>query len=367
MTISRCLRAICALFTATTAGVLSAQSPAPAKDSITKYFTYAIPAMPGLTFIGSTSEKIARPTSVKDIVTTFANGVDESGKLLQGLAVELGTGLLTRGMDQAEYRTFGGFIRANTALSIGTIKAAGDSASTNLGVGLRVVILNRADPGTRRDTITEQSLLVCIKPPIYDPNGGEIWKQKPVIECHNKAVKADSMRKVAWAAAHWNAWSIGVAGATGVQFAGSEFSRHRGMGFGGSAVIAAPLCLDESKRDGLCQYGQWMVQASHESRDSLSAKEKQGERTAVGARVNLGSERAGFFFEYLAVQFGKVGSTPARTASEWSTGVEWRATDDIWLSTGVGTRYDIAAGKEKVVLLGGLRLHTYSKRKFATH
>lgn len=344
--------------------VVATTATAQNDTQLTKIISYATPASPALALIGGSADKISRPTSAKDIATSFANAVNESGKVVQGLAVEFGSGLLARQMDRETYRSVPGFIRANMAFSIGSAKVAGDSSSTNLALGVRATLLNHADPFFRRGATVVADLLGCLR--LGDPNSSEpIGKQKPVRGCYDKVAAADSADQAKWEVEHWNAWSVGIASAYATQLKGSEFGNTSRFGWTASAVVAAPLCFSDDNRAGMCKNGQWFFQLAHDARDSLSKTDVELDRTSLGTRLNLGTDRVGFFAEYLSARYGATAAMKARTASEWSTGIEWRATDDVWVSTGLGNRYNAAIGKEKAVVMAGLHFNTYSKRKFA--
>lgn len=340
-------------------------APAQGLDSLSKIISFATPAAPALAFIGGSAERIARPTTPKDVATSFLSAVNESGKLIQGFAVELGSALLARNVDRDEYRTTWGFLRSNVGLSIGTAKVSGDSAATDLGVGLRALILNGADPYLRDggDSVIAE-LRACLRE--YDPNSDKPITQQPAVtSCYSEVAVRDSVAQQAWAAERWNAWSLGVSVAHASRLADSDLQQASAYGWTASAVLAMPMCLSQRAQAGLCRRGQWLVEVSRESRDSVAATQPELDRSVLGVRLNLGTRSAGFLAEYLSAVYDATATTPRRSASEWSLGVEWRATDDIWLATGVGSRYDAAVGTENAVVFGGMRLNAYSKRKFS--
>jgi hypothetical protein len=338
-------------------------SAAQGQDSLTRLITYALPTAPAIALIGGSTEGIARPTTPKDLATTMTNAVDASGRVMQGVALEFGRTVLARNVDRETYLSPLGFVRANTALSLGTARVAGDSASTNLGIGVRVLLLNRSDPLVR-DGSKEAlaSLQRCLD--AYDPNSPEpVRQQQPVRDCYASVATADSVAQLKWILDHWNAWSVGVAYAYAAHLGNSEFGNRTPFGWSASAVVAAPLCLSEARTAALCRHGQLLLQLAHDSRDSLSATEAGSSRSVLGARLNIGTARIGFFAELLAARYGASSGSHA-SKSEWSGGLEWRVNDDLWASTGLGTRYDLAVATEKVVVFAGLRFNTFSTRKF---
>src|ERR1017187_7354795 len=141
-----------ARYGATTLAIVSMTSAANAADgqspdSVLKVVQYAIPAIPALTFIGSTDEKITRPITPKDIAGFVTSGIDQSGHVAQGLGAEFGMRqIFMPHLDVDGYRHH--YLFANTAVSIGTVKVASDSSSTNLGLGLRMTVFDGSDPMT---------------------------------------------------------------------------------------------------------------------------------------------------------------------------------------------------------------------------
>ena len=49
---------------------------------------FSVPAIPALNFISSDPDDISRPSNVKTLAAGLYNGIDEEGKVKQGLALE---------------------------------------------------------------------------------------------------------------------------------------------------------------------------------------------------------------------------------------------------------------------------------------
>lgn len=343
---------------------LRSQIPTDGKDTLllTKMVQFAIPATPALSFIGATSEKIARPVSAKEFATFLSNSIDEAGKLVQGLAVEVAIRqAFFAKMDQTEYASRRGFVLANTALSLGTAKTTGDSASTNLGLGLRTTFVDRSDPmsaaasGFFRARL-EEAALKCLP---AGPIGGDAKKLAEFKACF---APLDSAARHDWRRDHWNGLAFNLAWATGVQFGASDLQSRSSLGHSVTAVLALPACIVEH-RSWLCRHGQWLVQAGYEKRDSVLGSPTPTERVLFGARGTVGTDQLGVFGEFLqATNTATSGVGTPRRSTDWSAGVEFRVSDGLWATTGVGSRYLAEADEDKVVVLAGLRVNVNKDR-----
>lgn len=358
ITAAACHRATLSLLAAL--GLVSASRSEAQGDtiSLTRLVQFTVPATPALTFIGASTEKISRPTAPKDFAALLSNAIDESGRVIQGLAVELSPKkLLIPRMDAEGYRRRAGFITANTAISVGTIKATGDSSSTNLGIGLRSTILDRSDPMTADGSATVLAALQrCAGSAPVPRTGPERARFISCLASADSAFRADFRRD------HWNDWGLTIGIATGMQLADSEWGRGRRMGWAANGVLAAPLCLSAGSA-GLCGHGQWLVQVGYEQRDSIVGAPKNAEAVVVGARSIIGSDTFGFFAEILWARDRGKSSASGGNGRDWSTGIEFRVSDELWATTGVGARYSELLGKEKAVLIAGLRASLLGQRK----
>jgi len=86
-----------------------------------------------------------------------------------------------------------------------------------------------------------------------------------------------------------------------------------------------------------------------------------------GARVTLGSDKIGVFAEVLGtnlVSDAKAGQR--KHTADWSGGIEGRVSENLWVSTGLGSRYNELVGKNKAVLVAGIRMNVAGKQQFKT-
>jgi len=325
---------------------------------VLKVVQFTIPATPALAFIGTTSEKITQPTTPKDIAAMIANGIDASGHVVQGLAGEIAfRKIFLPNLDVDGYRKFWPFILANTALSAGTVKVAGDTSSTNIGLGLRVTLFDRSDPMTTNAHVLDAVHACSPDGPVPD----DPTKLAAFKKCF---AAADSQFATKFRKDHWNDFALTLAAATGWQLGQSELSQHQAMGMSVSALLAAPLCLGASKGN-LCDKGQWLFQGGYEQRDSILGAPTSSRRLSYGVRGTIGSDKVGVFAEIVGTNLlsdAKPGQQQHTT--DWSGGIEGRVSDNVWVSTGLGSRYNELVAKNKAVLIAGVRMNLAGSQQF---
>ena len=120
------------------------------KDTATvaREYPYAMPELPALTFIDAGAAKIMRPVIPRALATELVNGIDSAGRVKQGLAIAIAPwALLGQRITLPQYqKDYGKYLAANTQVSLGTVRVAGNAAATDLGLGLRLTLLDGSDP-----------------------------------------------------------------------------------------------------------------------------------------------------------------------------------------------------------------------------
>jgi hypothetical protein len=329
--------------------------------SLTKIVQFSIPNSPAFDFIGESPDEVTRPTSPKAFTTALLSGLTAAGKFQQGIAIEIAPWqLLSPHMDLREYQTTSGFLISNSSFSIGTVKASGDTTDTNLGLGARVILLDRTDPSgpaskAAGDAAMRRVLLTCLPPGPVQP--GQVATVKQCI------AREDSAFHASWREAHWNDYAISVAGATGWGLSKSAWNDRHNLGSAVWGLLAAPLCLQLAQA-GLCQKGQWLLKAQYESRDSAAAARVK--QFLGGIRATLGSASFGAFVEDLYRHRSTVAADAKKSRNDWSLGVEFKMADVTWITAGVGSRYDELSKDSKAVVLAGLRFNVSPKQQFST-
>lgn len=313
-----------------------------AQDGAPELLT-AVPETPALAFLDATTARVLRPGSARDFALALLSGTGESGTAQHGFAVEttpwfLVPGVAIDGRRYMESRL--AFILANLQLSIGTARADGDDADTDLALGLRLTLADRGDPLRSAEfrRVLADALLDCA-PAQPDPT--------PSDACVSRETEA---AWEAWSAEHWNAARLAVATAWGVRLEASELDQRDYAGWGAWAVGALPL----SRR------GQLILQLAREDRPRLGEATEVSE-WSVGARALAGSPTINGFVELLAESREEEGDELTDSAvdegtSIWSAGIEARVAEGLWASAGFGSRFSaLNDAAEKTFVVLGLR------------
>jgi hypothetical protein len=311
---------------------------------------FATPESPAFTFLNSAPATVTRPNTPRDFVAALANGIDETGHVRQGISLEVTPGYLIPGLgvglDTYQKSSFKRIL-SNTQLSIATVRTAGDTASTDLGLGLRLTLLDRGDPmaDTSYTKAMGDAMLTNCPPPT--PTA------PPALDCLGDQV--DQLRSQ-YLKAHWNSTRFTMAFATGLRFDQSEVSRTSGLGWNGWAALTAPVGTA----------GQMIGYFAFTHRPELSGVPKFSS-VDFGARVLLGSPSFNAFAEVVGNSKFDTPVTVDKSSAAWSGGVEFRAAENLWLSTGFGTRFGDTGQPDRVILLGNLRWGVASKSRLASH
>ena len=76
---------------------------------------------------------------------------------------------------------------------------------------------------------------------------------------------------------------------------------------------------------------------------------------SYGARANYGGGSANLFFELLGVRRFDAPTGVDGATGTWSAGVEFRAAENLWLSTGLGATFADATKGDRVLIIAGVR------------
>lgn len=310
------------------------------KAEATDAIAYPIPETPAFTYLGVSPAKVSRPSSVKSLASGIVNGIDEKGKVQQGLAFEFAPGTLLRKSTLADYQTRLGFITSNLKISIGTVRAAGDKAATDGALGLRMIVFDHGDPLASK-SFTDSIAVAMGKCAPSGDQPPDDYSEEKTLDCLSKAtaplVKGFAKR-------HWNRSSLAFAAAVGTQFEESNIRKGRGTG--------ASLWGDYSR--GIGANVQWIVALTlrHHSAQTADSSYTAG---SGGIRLLIGSPRLNGFAEGLTENRWGAGSAVKTNQAIWSAGVEFLASDNMWISTGFGEGYEDKGKADRVVVFAGLR------------
>ena len=306
----------------------------------TKDLTYTIPESPAFHLIGANPTEVNRPGTARELAVALLSAVDTSGALQQGFALEFSPALaLAPSMDLREYRSsFWNRLLKNTTLSLGTTKAASDGSSTLVAVGARTVLLDRTDP--MLDTLYTNGLGRAFAACAGFDNTVE--QARACRKREQERYREENAER------YWNGWSLAVGAAVGMQFTESRIGDRTLYGNAAWLVGAAPIG----------GFGQLVGQLQYNERDPDATDESDS--FTVGGKLYLGSGRAHAFAE---LGGRKLLDQPAGAddfSAEWSAGMEFRASSDMWISTGFGSRFDTLDEPDRIVLIAGIRWNVSS-------
>lgn len=304
--------------------------------------SFSVPESPAFSFLSTSPAEISRPSSPREFAAALLSGVDAQGRAQQGFALEFSPFPVVPGftVPLGEYqRSF--FKRAayRTQVSLGTVRASGDSASTDIAMGIRTTLIDEADPmQSRRYTDSLSSrMLECI--PSMPGSDTTV-----TLRCIEEAIAGVQDLSADWLK-RWNSRRVIVAFAFGQRFVGSEPDRREGLGWRAWALGSNPL-------------GSWGI---------LLGYLEVGRRNAVAGSPGFGSFRYGGrtvvggstlngFVEVIGESRFDAPAAAEEGGTSWSAGLEVRATEGVWLSTGFGQRHAEATSPDRLLVIANLRL-----------
>ncbi len=356
----------------------AAAGPGAAQDR--NVWGFSIPESPAFTFLDASPAEVARPARPRDLAFALANGLDSIGRVQQGIALDVVPWPWVPGLrpDLRRYQDrWWVYAAVNTGISLGTVRSAGDSASTDIAVGLRTVLFDQSDPMSNRSFTSAigDRTRHCRATPgdtaflgVHDTlevvvlrDGGrdttvrvaiaDTVRTLPVRESPRAAERAPCVQaafeewRKEWLRKNWNRPSLAVALAMGGTFERSVIGEFRSRGFSAWASGAYPV-----GKAGQA-VGQLRVDRVRSSGD--------GDRVRIvsaGARGIWGSEKANAFAEVLRGWSSEESTGGDDPGTRWSAGIEFRAAEDLWLSTGFGQRFaDTREDETPVFLIANLR------------
>ena len=315
-------------------------------------FRTAVPESPAFTFLGATPDLVSRPSSIRDLGAALLSGIGPDGKVQQGFALDATPWIFIPGLSIPLDAYDSSVLKrglANLQLSVGTVRAAGDTASTDLALGLRTTLFDGTD-AMQDDAFTAaiaQGLRGCVQLPPGDPEE----RQQRIQEC------SDSVMSTAWrdwaeySADHWNAGFLALGAGVGLRLIESEFDAAEYSGVRTWLVGGF----------GVGSFAQVLNQLTFMSRPSIG-DEASFEEFTYGGRLLLGGSSFNAFGEILGV-IRSESEEGDDDGTSWSAGLEFRLQDELWISTGLGQRFDGLAEPDRVLVLVGLRFGLTSRAR----
>ncbi len=360
-------------------GSLAGGAGAGAADEAVK--AYSVPESPAFTFLNVSPAKIARPTTSRDLSASIVNAIDESGRVRQGLAIEFQpSAVMHTTMSLSEYQRRGlASIVANTQMSLASVRSSGDSTATNLSYGIRIPIVDFADP--MADSKFTDSVIAGFRhckgppPPLPPRRTADERAEAQVtglqaqlssveaelatlrtrqVEDSIKACNQGVMQRVQteYTKSHWNALHVSIAAAGGQQLASSTLTRNSSLGTSVWAVAGVPLTTIGE----FIAYSQW-ADVTHGT-VSLRARS-----LAYGGRLVAGLPTFNAFVEAVGDHVYSSVSATIPSSRSWSGGLEFRVADQLWLATGFGKNGELKGGPTAVI--ANLRWGISDKARFS--
>ena len=274
--------------------------------------------------------------------TDITNGIDSTGASKQGLAIDFAPFSVIPGarIPLNDYRDrFGSYMLANTQLSVGAVRGAGGGTATDVGVGLRFTLINRGDP------IGDPAFMAALQDKRKqcgaqtDYPKGEEGKYNQCLDTLYRNLQAK------WLAENWNGGGLSISGATAWRFLGSRFYESQWVGFG--AWMTGSL--------GIGNWAQAVLQVRFDRREGLPEPASENQ-AGFGGRLLLGSASYNLYFQYVGSYNVEDIAGVRRYTDKISTGVEYRLSDGMWLSTGFGSSSRSSGSSGQFFVIANLRL-----------
>ena len=322
----------------------------------------AVPESPAFSALGLTPQQVSRPSTARELATSFLNGVDRDGNFQTGIAIDVAPYMLLAGprITLQQYQRSDQYLTrflARWQMSFATSRGGGaEDTSSKLALGMRFTLLDEGDPRT------DDRLLSCLSdaadavlasadplPPTMsdDQIALEMRRREESVRAAARPCRQEAEKR------RWNrsAWIVGVAptwtspdGTTSrVEYSGTALWTSAGFGFEGvpvledHAMLAAYVKMrnQEVAPDPL-DPGSFVTQ------DSLTA----------GARFLFGQPSTQFNVEALWIRNDREDSLEDRY---WNLGFgfEQRLVENIWLNLAFGRQLAREESGNDFTVVGG--------------
>lgn len=288
---------------------------------------FSIPSSPAFTILGVTPDSVVHPSSYRSLAVSFLEGLDPTGNVQTGFAVDTKPYFLARGKNitLSDYRE-NPIVRQLSRMQLSFATSSTDSNSLDAdryGLSLRWTPWDVADPrlDTTLDDCRRQSLNI-------DDSATSIDQEIATSEVERKRLKElDIKCRQESKKQHWNAnsWDIGIAGfSTAVDSGGSE-SGH---------ALWSSLALQIKDR------GQAIIHIRHADNELVPVGDETGlvfnpvSRTTIGGRLKYGNSRGALLLE--AVHVKEEDSEIDLEGNRYLFGAEFRVRDGMWIQLAVG-------------------------------
>lgn len=311
-------------------------------------FDYTVPESPGFFVLGMAPENIAQPRTARELAMALKNGVDQSGKLKSGVAVDfIPAQLFGNNEDKLDVlramkpggvypKSTLGRILYNTSVSIATIKGnESDDKSVKLGIGVNFPIFDDSDGRNStalidclQATLIEDSATFNPDAPgtVAGPLKVDAATQAKAVSCRDRILRWNS-----------SALTVSIGGARVTDSgkineslpstSGAWFSYS--YGFKGTNIKA------------LEEHAQFLVAGKAINKDVLADPRDDSKQISANVRaitmgLKIGSND---FVGSLNQSFSRLrydGIVGRESVRRWSLGLEYRVAKDTWLVASTG-------------------------------
>jgi hypothetical protein len=305
----------------------------------------SVPSSPAFAMLGLTPDTVLRPASPRALAATVLNGVDPSGTLQSGVAIDVAPYFAAQGrhvtLEMFEKSAIVRFL-SRLQVSAATAKAASaDDDAVRLGAGLRLTFWDRGDyrgnlnfrgdlSGAQQDAVQEMTNEGLRKSPLPDVALAYDAELDRRLRLRTDVIR-ERYRK-----ANWNnsAFAIGGAG-TWI----SKTGKANGLAQSGGAVWTS-LAYGFEDVPGLEDSAQFIVHARYRTGDRVPDPAADGEfvtqdSSLAGARFRVGAVDTNASFEMVYLR-AEPSDRPLERFVKLTGDVEHRLFENVWLHFAVG-------------------------------
>lgn len=300
---------------------------------------FAIPESPAFTFLGVNPTKVARPGSTRDLGVALLSAIDSTGRMLQGFAADFTLWTVIPGFDlplSTVQSSWPHYVLSTAQISLATARAQSDTASTDIALGLRLTLLDQGDPMLDNEFTRALGTALLRCAPSQPGLGGRAEQEACLHRARGELAQL-------WQRRHWNEPRISVGLGTGVRAVNSLLRNREWLGWsawGAGAIPVASL--------------QILLHVQYDQRESVGGT-PASQALSYGTRALLGSGTVAGYLELLGTRLFAVSAGTERGTASWSGGIEFEAAENLWLSTGFGSRFATETQEDKIVIIAGIR------------
>jgi hypothetical protein len=352
-------RLVLATALAALASTAHAQAPPPTFKVGDAAVDLAVPESPAFAALGLTPQEVTRPTSARDLATSFLNGVDREGHFQTGIAIDTAPYMLWAGprltlKDYVAGKYVTRFL-ARWQTSFATTKGADSDAAVRVGLGMRFTLFDRGDP--RMDAELMQCLskvadyLLATAPAV--PPGADLAlvnrQREEAVREGAKPCREDSAtrrwNRSAWIAGLAPTWTSPDGKAGGFEYTGTALWTSIGYGFEG-----VPLLEDHAMLAGYVKRrDQEIAPDRFREGDSITQ-----DTLTVGGRFLFGAPSTQLNFEAVYLRNDRRDELEDQY---WRVGLgfERRLVENVWLDLSFGRELSRREDDNAVFILGSFK------------